>query len=301
MKKFKIILNSTILLVLFCILDTFSLPLTRTSYTLPENKIDLSLREEFIYIENMNRRDNFSLNLGLPGNTSIGFDFSLINYTTFEIGDSIPGDILFNIWHFTGDYFDGTVNSGINLVLRIPTGPDAYISEKSRNLAFGNNEIKITPVLSFNLSDFEVLSVNLSYTFREGRGEDLYSGFKFNLLKSETYKAGFGLNPFYEESFFEGKNLKNDYSSVAGGLITSRLYPWIFFAEIYYSTRLDQGGEYLSNISIEGDQINPLLLSMGAKYSFSDSFFVLVSGMVNLLNDDGYIKNTTEFSLNIFF
>lgn len=288
-------------MVLFCFNDLNSLPLVRTCYTPPENRIDMALGTEFVYIDNMNRKDNYSLNLGLPGSTSIGFDFSLIHYNSSDVGANNTGDILFNLWHFTGDFFDGAVSSGFEVVFRIPTGADAYVDEKSRNLSFGNNELKITPVLSFNISNHEVLTFNLSYTFREGYDEDMYGPLKFNLRKSETYKSVFGLNPFYDESFFDSENLKNDYAAIAVGIITSKLYPWVFFGEIYYSSGFYPDDEYLSDICIEGDRVNPLLVSIGTKYFFTDSFYLLISGMLNVLREDGYIKNTMELSLNIFF
>lgn len=288
-------------MVLFCFSDVYSLPLTRSCYTPPEDKIDIAFKEEFVYIENMNRKDNFSFNLGIPGNTAVGFDFSLIHYNSVETGESTPGDILFNIWHFTGDFFDGTAKSGINLIFRIPTGPDAYTDEKCRNLSFGNSELKIAPVLSFTLSDHEIINFNLSYIFREGRGEDLYSGFRINPLKSETYKSFFGFNPFYKDTFLEGENLKNDYASIATGFITARLYPLVFFTEIYYSSKVYRGSGAPDDLNIEGERVKPLLLSIGTKFIFSDSFFIQVSGTADLLNNKGYIKNTVEFSLNIFF
>ncbi len=288
-------------MVLFCFSDAYSFPLTRSCYTPSENTIDTALKEEFVYIKNMNRKDNFSFNFGIPGDTSLGLDFSLISYSPAETGGGIPGDILFNIWHFTGDYFDDTVKSGLSLVFRIPTGPDAYSDEKCRNLSFGNNEFKIAPVLSFILTRHEILNLNMSYTFREGRGDDLYNGFKVNPLKAETYKAFFGLNPFYDDAFLSGDNLKNDYASIAAGLVSARLLPWVFFTEIYYSSKIYSGSEGHDDLNIEGADVKPLLLSMGVKYVFSDSFFIQISETVNLFNNKGYIKNTLEFSMNIFF
>jgi len=288
-------------MVLFCFLDVNSLPLTRSCYTPPENTIDMAVKEEFIFIKNMNRKDNYSFNMGIPGDTSIGLDFSLIHYNAAEIGGIRPDDILFNFWHFTGEYFDDKLDSGISLVVRIPTGPDAYTDEKSRNLSFGNSELKISPVVSLNCTDHEMLVLNLSYTFREGRGEDLYSGFKINPLKSETYKSLFGLNPFYKNTFLDGENLKNDYASISAGLLSSRLIPWIFFTEIYYSSGIYRGGDGIEHIQIEGAGVNPLLLSAGFKYYFSDSFFVQCSDIVNLLEEEGFIKNKVEIGLNIFF
>ena len=301
MKNFIFIINSTILLVLFCFLDSFSLPLTRTCYTLPEEKIDLALNQELVYIDNMNRLDNFAFNLGLRADTSFGFDFTIIHDNYSDAGGGVPGDILFNLWHFIGDYFDGTVSSGVNIVVRIPTGPDAYIDEKVRNLSYGHSELKFSPVLSFSISENENLSINLSYTFREGRGEDIYSGLNLNPFKSRTYKSVLGLNPYYEDSFLDGDSLKNDYASISAGLITSRLLPWTFFTEIYYSSGFYNNDTEEESLSIEGDGVHPLLASAGMKYFFSDSFFIQLSNVVVLMKYDGYLRNRSELSLNIFF
>ena len=221
--------------------------------------------------------------VGISANTSIGLDFSLIHYNAFKTDENIPGDILLNIWHFTGAYFDGIMNSGMNIVFRIPTGPDAYTNEKCRNLSFGNNELKIEPVLSFNISEHDVLIFNLSYTFREERGQSLYSGFKINPFESKTYKACLGFNPFYPRAFLDVNNLKNDYASAAAGFITSRLSPWILFTEIYYSSGFFRGDKVLEGLNIEGDNVNPLLFSAGIKYLLSESFFMQISDIVDML------------------
>jgi len=301
MKNFKFIINSTILLVLFCFSDLFSLPLTRTCYTLPEEKIDLALNPELVYIDNMNRLDNFVFNLGLTGNTSCGFDFTMIHYDYADSGRGVPGDILFNLWHFIGHYFNGTVSTGVSVVVRIPTGPDAYLEERVRNLSYGHNEIKLSPVLSFSLSEHENLSLNLSYIFREGRNEDIYNGFNINLFESEAYKSLLGLNPFYEDAFLESGKLKNDYASVSAAIMTSRLKPWIFFSGIYYSSGFYNKDNNTESINIEGDGVSPLLLSVGGKYLVSGSFFIQISNTAALVQYRGYFKNRVELSLNIFF
>lgn len=301
MKKFLFKLNSTIFLVLFSFSGVFSLPLTRTVYTLPEEKIDLAFNQELVYIENMNRVDNFVFNLGLPWDTSFGFDFSIINDNYKRVGGGVPGDIIFNLWHFIGDYFDGVVSSGLSIVVRIPTGPDAYVDEKFRNLSYGHSELTFAPVVSFSLSENENIVFNLNYTFREGRGEDLYSTLKLSPFKGESYKSVFGLNPCSENSFFGSKKLKNDYASISAGFITSRLYPWIFFSEIYYSSGFDYKNSGTESINIEGDGVNPLLVSMGIKYVFSGPYFIQFSDTASLLQYQGYVKNRVELSLNIFF
>jgi len=288
-------------MVLFCFSDVYTLPLTRSSYTPPEDKIDMNMKEEFIIIENAARKESFSINMGLPANTSAGFDFSLIHYDLFKKGDSRPGDILVNLWHYTGNFFDDTLGTGLSVVVRIPTGPDAYTDEKCRNLSFGNNELKITPVLSLRATGSEMLVLNLSYIFREGRGENFYGGFNVNPVKPETYKSFFGLNPFYENSFLNSERLKNDYASISAGLITTRLLPFVLFAEVYYSSGVNRKDKSLNELHIEGSGVNPLLLSAGIKFLFSDSSFLQFAETVDILKNEGFIKNTTEISLNIFF
>ena len=301
MKNIFIKLNSAILLALFCFSDIYPLPLTRTCYTTPQDTIDITFSEEFIYINSMNRKDIFSFNLGIFRNTSIGLDFSLINYHALDAGENRPGDIFFNFWHYCGDIFNGFIDTGFNIVIRIPAGPDAYTDEKCRNLSFGNNELKLGSVFSFNLSDSETVTLNFNYIFREGRGERLYSGINLNPSKSDTYKSCFGLNPSYEGSFLEGENLKNDYMSISAGVITSALYPWIFFGELYYSARPYRGKDAIEKINIEGDGVNPFLFSMGLKFFFSQSVFLQVSNTLNLMMDEKFIKSSSQFGLNLFF
>lgn len=301
MKNIFIKLNSAIILALFCFSEIYSLPLTRTCFTLPQDTIDMNFSEEFIFIDNMYRKDIFAFNLGIFRNTSAGFEFSLINYNELDFGENRPGDIFFNFWHYCGEFFNGFLDAGLNLVIRIPTGPDAYNDEKYRNLSFGNNELKIGPVFSFNITDTEIFILNINYIFREARGEKLYSGINVNLSDSVTYKSCFGLNPFYNGSFLEGENLKNDYISISGGVITSLLYPWILSAEVYYSARPYRGQDAIEKINIEGDRINPFLFSFGLKYFLSRSVFLQLSDTVNLTMEDGYIKNISQFSINLFF
>jgi hypothetical protein len=301
MRMFFIILNSTLFIVLFFLSDLYSLSLIRNCYTVPDNKIDLRFKEEFLYTNSSNRKDNFSLNIGISNKTSIGFDFSLIHSKFYEINGGEPGDILFNLWHFLGDFYNDSISSGIGIVVRIPTGQDAYINEKYRNLSFGNDELKLIAVISNKITNKDRMIFNVSYTFRAAKGEDFYSGFKFNPRKIDTYKSFFGLNPFAEGTFLEGERLKNDYAAIAAGFITLRLYPWIFYTEIYYSSRIYQGKDGIERINIEGDNVNPLLLSLGVKYFFSDSFYLEFAGILDLLQNDGYIKRRSEFSINIFF
>jgi len=301
MKNIFIKLSSATLLALFCFSDIYPLPLTKTCYTTPQDTIDMNFNEEFIYTDTMNRKDIFVFNLGILSNTSIGLEFSLINYGAFETGENLTGDILFNFWHYCGDIFDGFIDTGFNIVIRIPTGPDAYTDEKCRNLSFGNNELKIGPVFSFNITNSEVVSLNINYIFREGKGEKLYSGININPSKSNTYKSCLGLNPFYKGAFLEGENLKNDYMNISAGIISSMFFPWVFFIELYYSARPYMDRDAIEKINIEGDKVNPFLFSMGIKYFFSKSVFLQVSNTINLLMDEKYPKNITQFGLNLFF
>ena len=289
------------MIALFFLSDLYALPLTRSCYTTPDDKIDITFKEQFLYIDGMNRKDNFSLNIGISNKTSMGFDFSLIHSKFYEINKGEPDDIFFNLWHFWGDFYNNSISSGIGVTVRIPTGQDAYINEKYRNLSFGNDELKILAVFSNKITNKERMIFNVSYTFRAAKGENFYSGIKLHPKKIDTYKSFFGLNPFFKGSFLEGERLKNDYAAIAGGFITSRLNPWIFFTEIYYSSRIYTGKDGIERINIEGDNVTPLLLSLGVKYFFSDSFYLEAAEILDLLMNKGYMTSRSEFSINIFF
>ncbi|MCL1864834.1 MAG: hypothetical protein FWF73_03385 [Spirochaetes bacterium] len=301
MRNFFVILNSALVIALFFLSDLYPLSLTRSCYTTPDDKIDLTFKEEFVHIDNMNRKDVFSFDIGISDKTTMGFDFSLIHSKYYETDIREVGDIFFDLWHFLGDFYNNSITSGIGMTIRIPAGRDAYIDEKYRNLSFGNDELKIIAVLSNKITDRERMIFNVSYTFRGAREEDFYRGFNFNPVKNNTYKSFFGLNPFFRGSFLDKERLKNDYAAIAVGLITPRLYPWIFYSEIYYSSRIYQGKDGCEGINIEGDNVNPLLLSLGMKYFFSDSLYLEVAEVVDLLMNTGYIKSRSDFSINIFF
>ena len=301
MRNFFIILNSALFAALFFLPNLYGLPLTRSCYTAPDDKIDLTFKEEFIYTNSMNRMDIFSLNIGVSNRTTIGFDFSLIHSDFYKIGGGDAGDIFFNFWHFLGDFYNDSISSGFGITVRLPTGQNAYIDERYRNLAFGNDELKIIAVISGKITAKERMIFNVSYTFRGAREEDFYGGFNLNPAKADTYKSVFGLNPFFKGSFLEGERLKNDYAAIAAGFITSRVYPWTFFTEIYYSSRVYHGKEGFERINIEGGDVTPLLLSLGIKYFFSDSLYLEAAGIVDLLMNSGYIKSRAEFGINIFF
>lgn len=301
MKRFLIIMGSAIFLALFVFKDLYSLPLTRSSYTLSGEMTDIAVREEIIRINDFSRRETFSFNLGIPSNSSIGFDFSLLHDSLFDRGGSVSGDTLFNFWHFTGTYFNDFLDSGINITVRIPTGPDAFSEKRYRNLSFGNNELKVMPVFGLKFTAKDVLFINISYTFREAHGESLYDGFKFNPGEKDTYRSVLGLNPFFKGAFLYRDNLKNDYCSVAAGFVTSRFSPFILFSEFYYSSRIYKGDIPSDDIDIEGAGVNPMMVSAGVKYLFSESFIIQGSIIKNIIMKEHYINNIAEMSLNILF
>jgi hypothetical protein len=288
-------------MVLFCFTELNSLPLTRSSYTLPEDKIDMSLKSEFIYTGKNSRKDIYDLNIGVTGDSSVGFNFSLIHCDFRDTGLGVSDDILFNFWHFTGDYLGRFLSSGISVVVRVPTGQDAYLDDRYRNLSFGNHEIKFSPVITIRPGLAEYIILNLSYSFREGMDEDFYGGLRINPAKKRTYASFFGLNPFYKGSFLEKKRLENDFVSISGAVLTSRFYPFALFSEIYFSSGVCKTDERRGSLNIEGSGVRPLLLSAGGKYFFNESIYIQIWGAADLLKNQGYIKSRTELSLNAVF
>jgi hypothetical protein len=280
--------------------EAFSLPLTGTCYTVPEDKMDLYFGNKLVSERNVHRVDVLTFNLGLTDVTTLGAEWNNLNYD-LSGDESETGDTLLYLWHYTGRYLYDRLDTGINLTLRIPTGPEPGTDEKWRNLSVGRNELKITQVLSFRLSDMDILNLNVSYILREGRDEDFYGSFKGDLKKAETYKSIFGLNPFYEDSFLSGDRLSDDYMSAAVSLGESRLYPVVIFGEIYHAfTDFQKDGDVAVR-GAEGEGGNCTIFSAGCKYFISDSLFCVIYGTVSPFHSGEENKWSSAAGFNIFF
>lgn len=280
--------------------NAFSLPLSRTCYTVPVDTIDLYLGEEFLASRDSHRMDVIAFSLGLTGKTAAGAGLSILNYD-LSGNNREAGDVILELWHYTGRYLKEIVDTGISLKVRIPTGPDPGMEEKWKNLSVGRSEIRITPVFSFNVTDAELITFNCSYIFREARGEDFYGGFKWNFTKSETYKSILGLNPFYEDSFMYREKLKDDYVSIACSVIEKRLYPVIFFGEFYHAFNDFKDEKDLQSGSAEGEGASLTMLSAGLKYFIRESVYCSVFGIINPFYTDDEHRWGAGAGINIFF
>jgi len=181
---------------------------------------------------------------------------------------------------------------------RIPSGEDPYEKDEWRNISLGRNELLTGPGASFKISDNLMVSANLFYIFRERLNESLYGDLNFNLTEKEAWKSMFGFNPLCNDSFLGSGKRRDDYISSSSSLIYSFYYPYIFFAEIYYSLNPGGGG---GGLSIEGDGVNPLLISSGVKYFPGSNVFVQGSCIINPIRSGGYIKEISSLGVNIFF
>lgn len=280
--------------------QAFSLPLTRTCYTVPEDNMDLYFGEKLISRRNLNRVDVLIFNLGLTDATTLGIEWNYLNHD-LSGDESETGDTLLELWHYTGRYLYDRVDSGISFNVRIPTGPESGIDDKWRNLSVGRNEVKITPVLSVRLSEKEMMNFNVSYILREGRDEDFYGAFKGDLKKADTYKSFFGLNPFSEDSFFSGDRLSDDYMSAAVSFVESRLYPVVIFGEIYHAFTDFRKDSDVSLKIDEGEGGGFTNISAGFKYLVIDSFFCIIYGTVNPFYSAGEQRWSSGAGVNIFF
>lgn len=295
----KRISTITMVLILFSG-RAFSLPLSRTCYTVPVDTIDFYFGEEFIADSKVHRVDLITLNLGLTDATTLGVRWGVLNYDLAG-NESDSGDLLLELWHYTGRYFDEKLDTGISSSLRIPTGPDPGMDEKWKNLSVGRSELKIGPVLSLRLTEGEVLNLNLNYIFREGRGEDFYGGFRYNLKKSETYKSVFGLNPFFKDSFLSGNRLSDDYITTAFSVIESRLYPFVLYAEVYHAFTDFRSDRDIPEGSVEGEGGSLTILSAGFKYFVRDSFFCNFYGTANPFYTENEHLWSAGAGINVFF
>jgi len=296
---FKRVSTIIMVLILFCS-ELISLPLSRTCFTVPADSLDFYFGEEIISDSDLHRVDVAVFNLGLTDATSFGVEWNYLNYD-INGNESKAGDTLLELWHYTGRYLYNTLDSGISLRVRIPTGPEPGIDETWRNLSVGRSEVRITPVLSFLLSENEILNLNISYILREGRGESFYGALKGNLKDADTYRSVFGLNPFFKDSFLSSDRLSDDYISSAVSFIENRFYPLVFFCEIYYAFTDFQKDREVTVKTVEGEGEGLVMASAGCKYFIRSTLFCIIYGTLSPLSSGEEESWSSGAGINIFF
>lgn len=293
-KKISII---TMMLIFF-VHNLWSLPLTKTFYAADENLLDAAFYQEVVNGHDLFRKDIFSMGIGFYGGISADVRFDLLHNPGLPGSGSRPGDTFAGFSIPAGSYFDKKLAFFYYNRFRIPTGEDPYDNPEWRNVSLGRNELLTGPGASLRIGYNLLLSSNIFYIFREGPNENLYGDFNFNFTEKEAWKTLFGFNPFAEDSFFDSKKRGNDYISASFSIIYSFYYPYLFFSEFYYSHNPGGGGR---GLAIEGDGVNPLLVSAGVKYFPGSNVFVQASLTLNPLRNSGYIKEIWSLGVNIFF
>ncbi|MFH0977578.1 MAG: hypothetical protein V1874_17500 [Spirochaetota bacterium] len=289
-----------LILFYFCTDIKASLPLTETIYTIPESEITVGLREEIIKVNNNFRKENYSIGFGAFSSITVWYSVDYIHNNIINASSSKLGDSYLKAWFYLGDFFN-FMHTGLLFLFRLPTGPDAYAESEWRNVSFGKNELKIGPVFKFDIYKSIFLHLNIFYVFREGEDEGFYNGFYFNLTKKETYSKLFGLNFKSKDTFLSGSRLKNDYAVCSTAVNTDIIYPIIPFIEFYASHRVYKKQSGYENIPVEGSGINPILISIGGRYFFSNSLFLGTYYIVNPIREKNYIKSVLGFDFSLQF
>lgn len=279
-----------------------AMPLTSTIYTIPEGEIEIAAAEEIYRINTGLRRETYKLGMGILPRLSIWYSFQYLHRGLIKSDASALGDSFFKVWYYTGNYFNNSLHLGFQINLRIPTGMSAYAGTKWRNLAFGNNELKIGPVLQLDLPAQLYFHLNLFYVFREGEDEGFYEGFSIDLFEKDTYTDIFGLNFESGDAFLAKNRLKNDYAVVSAALNTDIAYPLIIYTEIYLSRRVyEKDKDKIDEISIEGSGVNPVFFSAGLRYFFNESVYAGLYYIVNLNRAENYIKDIIGIDFSLQF
>ncbi len=273
------------------------MPLTETINTLPENEFDLTLGGEFVRGDYLYRRDSAELGLGLTDDLSLHYGISYNHRLSGPGGDEI-GDSFLRVWYFIGSFCENRLHAGIAGTLRIPMGPVIYENTRWKDVSLGVGELTFGPAVQWEWGPV-YLHGNLFYTFREGEGEGLMSGFRGNLTSRETYESAFGFNPFHDGAFLDRDRLKNDYISTALAINTGALYPVVPFVEAYYSQRVYRRVNENDHIPVEGAGVNPLLAGAGVRYFISGDFYAGIHVIVPVLRKSGYHREVAGFFLSI--
>lgn len=270
-----------------------SLPLTQTIYTLPESKIELNCREEFLRSDSNYRKEQYKLGIGLKPKVSVWYSFDYLHNGAFKTHDNEMGDSFLKLWLYPGNFFNNTINAGLLIESRIPTGTDSYADQRWKYLSFGNNELKIGPVIQAEPADKIYLHLNIFHVFREASGENLYSGMYLSPLRKETYIKVLGFNYRSDKTFFNSERLENDYVVLSCALNTEYPYPLIPFLEIYCSIPY--------NIDITNESAERYLAGLGARYFFTREIYLSFYYIYNLKAEKNNIKDISGFDFSLQF
>ncbi len=258
------------------------MPLTETVGTLPEGQAGLTLREEFYAGDGSRRREYAGVNLGVLPWFNLGYYFTYMHSALGAGGQGEMGDSFLRMWFYTGDYAGDRVHTGMLLQARLATGRNVYRDSTWRNLAFGNNELKIGPVIQVDFGRV-YLHGNIFYVIREKDREGFYNRLRLNPLDKEFYTACMGLNPAARDSFLQRKLLDNDYAAAACAVNTSKIYPFVPYAEAYVSRGISPD-RATRNLGIEGSGRTALLAGTGFRWFFSQGAYAGAYMMISPLH-----------------
>lgn len=276
-----------------------ALPLTRTLYLVPPDMLDISIGVDYLFSGKQVVRERFSAGAGLWSGVSLNAEFDALD--TGIAGFDSPGDTFLEFAASIDRLSPGRLRTAWYCTLRFPTGPDVYKTDDYTGAALGFGEIRTGPAAAFGFSPASMFFINLFYTFRQDKNEDFYAGFRLNPSRTETYKALFGLNPFYKNAFLDYRRMTNDYFTISGAWIYSGFMPLVFFTEVYYSRRFVRSGDAAMSLPVEGGGASPLFVCAGIKYFITGSVFISGYGMFNLMMDEDYRNLQAGIFCNLIF
>ncbi|HPQ53032.1 MAG TPA: hypothetical protein PK253_07250 [Spirochaetota bacterium] len=298
-KKISAISMALIFLCLPAVPVHGGMPFTETINTLPEGAIETLFRVETIRSEDFSRRERFGIGFGILPRLSLWYSVEYCHSEPARGGGEL-GDSFLRIWYYCGEFFRDRLHVGISSEFRIPTGMNAYVSPKWRNLSFGNPELKLGPVVQLDMGHL-YFHGNLFYVLRAAYEESFYSGFSANPVKSETWGRFFGLNPGSEEAFLYKDRLKNDYTVVSIAVNTDHWYPVLPYCGIYSSSRVYKRRSPYDELPIEGAGAVPVIVFAGVRYFISYHAYAGIYGAVNLHREEKYIKEVAGFNFSLQF
>lgn len=284
--------TSTIFMVLFFFSlrpGLSALPLTESLYMVPESRFEFALSEDFHHTDDFYTRESLSLGIGILPSLSLWFDFNLLHrHGNKPFGENVLGDIGLRLKFYICDCASNRLHIAFLTRLRLPTGPDAWLTSDWRGVALGKNELAIGPIFRVDIPGGFFLQLNVFYTFREGTSEDYWGGWYLNPFVGETWVKIFGLNPAEPDTFFSIERLKNDYFTFSLAANTDRIYPFVPYLELYGSVRVTRPPE--DDIRVEAAGINVFMISAGIRYFFTTQIYLGLYGVVNPLWQDGFTR-----------
>jgi hypothetical protein len=262
-------------LLFLCPSVSFASEPFETVYLLPEESIEVKAGLEAVDNGSGCLAEYIGFALGVSEVLTFRYSFTYVSSYLGKRGVSGPGDSYPSIRWYLGGW--DRVHVALSAGLTLPTGGNVYRNVDWAGLSLGNSELFSGLDFRYDLSRF-VFGLSSRYTFRQAADEE-----------------------FFSLRFFGPSRLKNDYCGGSLSVMALHFYPLTVYASVSASVRVWTRSTPQDRLPAEGCGVNPVPLSIGARWFFSRDVFLAVYYTEEAVRYAGFPRRRAGCAFSILF